>query len=116
MGVRPSVIPSGSWPRRMTAELAETAVDLDREVLRALTERFGMMTYVIRNTLVMGHNRQKWRPDLSTARVLRACRRLEARGHIEEVASVYAVQKCWAATPAGCAALTQDKEADHDGK
>lgn len=92
----------------------ETAAGLDREVLRALTERAGMATYVIRNTLVMGHKRQKWRPDLTTARVLRSCRRLEARGHATEVASIYAIHKCWAATPAGRAALTQ--EADHAGK
>lgn len=85
----------------------ETAADLDREVLRALTERAGMATYVVRNTLVMGHKRQKWRSDLSTARVLRACRRLEARGHATEVASIYATHKCWAATGAGRAALSQ---------
>lgn len=92
----------------------ETAADLDREVLRALTERAGMATYVIRNMLVMGHKRQKWRSDLSTARVLRACRRLEARGHVAEVASFYAVMKCWVATDAGYAAL--DQEDDHAGK
>lgn len=84
----------------------ETAADLDREVLRAMTERAGMPTYVIRNTLVMGHKRQKWRSDLPTARVLRACRRLQARGHATEVTSLYAVQsKCWSATPSGLAAL-----------
>lgn len=92
----------------------ETAPDLDREVLKALTERFGMMTYVIRNTLVMGHERQKWRSDLSTARVLRSCRRLEALGLAEEVASSYSVGKCWAATAEGhrarIAALEEEGE------
>ena len=83
----------------------ETAADLDREVLRAMTERAGMPTYVIRNRLVMGHKRHKWRSDLATARVLRACRRLQARGHAMEVTSPYAVHKCWSATPAGLAAL-----------
>ena len=79
----------------------ETSSDLDREVLKAVAERFGMMTYVIRNTLVMGHERPKWRSDLSTARVLRSCRRLEARGLAEEVATSYSVGKCWAATADG---------------
>lgn len=89
----------------------ETAADLDRCVLRALSAREDLMTYVIRNTLVMGHRVQKWRPDLGTDRVLRACRRLASAGHIEEVASVYAVQKCWAITDAGRAAL-----AEYDGR
>ena len=85
----------------------ETAAHLERCVLQALSERPDLMTYVIRNTLVMGPRGQKWRTELRTGRVLRACRRLEQRGHAEEVASVYAVQKCWAITDAGRAALTE---------
>ncbi|MFG1284438.1 hypothetical protein [Xanthobacter autotrophicus] len=105
----PPTAPAAARSGGVTMAFTETYADLDRSVLQVLSERFETMTYVIRNTLVMGHRSQKWRPELSTSRVLRACRRLEQRGHITEVPSVYAVQKSWAITAAGRAALAGEE-------
>lgn len=71
--------------------------DLDNAVLAALTKRQDSMTYVIRN---IAAERPGWR-DLTTSRVLTACRRLARAGLIEQVPSPYAVMLCWRLTEAG---------------
>lgn len=79
---------------------------LDQDVLKVLVARYEncAMTCVIRNTLVMDRT---WLPSLRTNHVLRACRRLEKSGYVAELASSYAVQKCWSVTSAGRAALAE---------
>lgn len=85
--------------------------DLDAAVLAALADRHDAMTYVIRN---IAAERPGWR-DLTTARILSACRRLAKAGLIEQVPSIYAVMLCWRITSAGRAqhSLTQQAKGRH---
>ncbi|MCP4564022.1 MAG: hypothetical protein GY873_30320 [Bosea sp.] len=81
--------------------------DLDAAVLAALADRHDAMTYVIRN---IASERPGWR-DLTTARILTACRRLARADLIEEVPSIYAVMLCWRITEAGRARHTLNLQA-----
>ncbi|WP_234053706.1 MULTISPECIES: hypothetical protein [unclassified Xanthobacter] len=74
---------------------------LERDVLDALTKNSVLVTYVLRNTLVMPCYGYGWIQHLETHQVLAACRRLEARGHVEEAPTHYATYKAWQITPAG---------------
>ncbi|MBS7545068.1 hypothetical protein [Ancylobacter oerskovii] len=85
--------------------MRERLAELDARVLAVLAPyQSGNATYVIRNMLSWS-NRPNFTPGLRTSDVLRSCRRLEKRGHVVEVPSVYAVMKEWAVTEAGRAAL-----------
>lgn len=69
----------------------------DAAVLDAIGIRPGAATYVLRNMMAWPNDHWKlgfW-PSLETSRVLRACRRLQKRGLIEEAPSAYVVMKCW---------------------
>lgn len=81
--------------------------DLDAAVLAALAERYDAVTYVIRN---IAAERPGWR-DLTTARILTACRRLARAGMIEQVPSIYAVMLCWRVTEAGRAQHSLNQQA-----
>lgn len=77
---------------------------LDLDVLRMSAQTSTPPTYVLRNMLDWPG--EGWhRVGLETSDVLRACRRLEAQGLIEEARSFYAVMKAWSITPAGREAL-----------
>lgn len=69
----------------------------DAAVLKAIKSQDSLPTYVIRN--MMSWPSDHWEvgfwPNLQTSTVLRACRRLEKRGLIEEAPTNYAVMKCW---------------------
>jgi hypothetical protein len=69
----------------------------DQSVLKAIDRGNSPATYVIRN--MMSWKSDHWGcgfwPDLATSKVLRACRRLQKRGLIEEAPTSYAVMKCW---------------------
>jgi len=73
-----------------------------RAVLESLRERGSMATYVIRNTVAMreGEKTAKW-PGATTSTVLRACRRLERQGLVEQVSTSYRVMLSWRITPGG---------------
>lgn len=74
----------------------------DRTVLTAATEWSPNATYVLRNRI----SRQSGASKLTTAQVLRACRRLEKAGLIHQYRnSGYAVMLVWEITPAGRLAL-----------
>lgn len=77
---------------------------LDLEVLRALSTRCAVMTYVIRN-VVDWPGRPLHQAGVDTPSVLRACRRLVKRGHVEAGRSPYLTQKAWQITDTGRAAL-----------
>jgi len=75
---------------------------LDRAVLRAAGEWSPNATYVLRNRI----SRQSAMPKLTTAAVLRSCRRLERAGLLQQYQnSGYAVMLVWELTDAGRAAL-----------
>ncbi|WP_376711094.1 hypothetical protein [Pseudochrobactrum lubricantis] len=80
---------------------------LDADVLANLDEWSHKATYVIRNGLI-----RNGRKTLSTAQVLRACRRLEVKGLIKQTDHTsYVVMKVWEITPAGRASLAQGGDA-----
>lgn len=69
----------------------------DAAVLKAIGIRPGAATYVLRNMMAWPNDHWQvgfW-PSLETSRVLRACRRLQKRGLIEEASTSYVVMKCW---------------------
>lgn len=88
------------------ARLSKTERDeLDRLLLAEIASRAaGCATYVLRNCLDWP-GKTHHRSGITTRDVLRACRRLERRGLVEEASTSYAVMKCWAITAAGSAAL-----------
>ncbi|CAM5194447.1 putative protein OS=Bosea thiooxidans OX=53254 GN=SAMN05660750_03297 PE=4 SV=1 [Bosea thiooxidans] len=72
----------------------------DEAVLAAISKAPGRATYVLRNMMTWPNDHWKvgfW-PALETSAVLRACRRLQKRGLIEESPTAYAVMKCWRPT------------------
>lgn len=70
-------------------------------ILRVLSSRPSVVTYVLRNHLDWPDRPFGDWSGLTTDRVLRGCRRLEKRGLIKEARSAYAVMKCWEITDAG---------------
>jgi len=82
--------------------------EFDRAVLKVLRERRDEMTYVIRNRLSASRWISGLPQSIKTSAVLRACRRLQSLGYVEETPSNYMVQKCWKITPAGLAALEDE--------
>ena len=72
-------------------------VDLDAAVLAVLAQRDVAITAVIRGIVAA---RPGWR-DLTTGRILTACRRLERAGLIERAQTSYAVMLSWRITKAG---------------
>lgn len=73
----------------------------DREILGAMRDRSGVMTYVVANRIRMAHKHHNG--ALDTARVLRRLKVLEKRDIVERVPSVYARQICWRVKEATCA-------------
>ncbi|MFC5391661.1 hypothetical protein [Bosea vestrisii] len=71
--------------------------DLDAAVLAVLAQRDLAITAVIRGIVAA---RPGWR-DLTTGRILTACRRLERAGLIEQAQSSYAVMLSWRITQTG---------------
>ena len=72
--------------------------DLDRAVLKACGENSPNATYVLRNRI----SRQSKRSKLTTPQVLRACRRLEKLGLLQQYHGTgYAVMLVWELTEAG---------------
>ncbi len=90
-----------------------TYVRQHRAVLESLRERGSMATYVIRNTVAMreGGGLAKW-PDATTSAVLRACRRLERQGLVEQVSTSYRVMLSWRITQNGRRVLTDIEVTD----
>ena len=72
----------------------EAHAAFDEAVLAAVRQRWPQQTCVVANWLRTDEGR---RP--ATAKVLRACRRLQKRGLIEETRSSYAVMKTWRPSP-----------------
>lgn len=78
--------------------------DLDAKVLQAAAEWTPNATYVLRNRI----SRQQRGSTLTTAAVLRSCRRLEKAGLLQEYKkSGYAVMLVWELTTAGRQALSE---------
>ena len=77
---------------------------LDKSVLQAALDRGENATYVLRNNLDWPG--KPWhRRGVTTSMILRACRRLERAGLIEERPTPYITMLSWRITPAGRAAL-----------
>lgn len=77
--------------------------DIDKAVLDVLaTKRDRSVTAVIRSYL---DNPGTPTAHIKTSTVLKACRRLAAKGLIAEAPTSYVVQKCWAITEAGLRAI-----------
>lgn len=65
---------------------------IDDEILAVIPAGDRAMTYVVANRLRMRHKHHK---ALSTARVLRRLKALEAEGKVQRVPSAYLTQICW---------------------
>ena len=70
-------------------------MSLENEILEVLMERQSMMTYIIANSLRMGH--PKHNGTLRTSTVRRCLERMEKAGRVKRVKTVYARQICWQA-------------------
>lgn len=74
---------------------------IDKEILGSLARGGSKATYVIRNSLDWP-DKPLHNTGLTTSKVLRACRRLERLGYIEqEHRTSYLVMKVWKITPRG---------------
>ncbi|MFG1270572.1 hypothetical protein V5F40_21720 [Xanthobacter sp. DSM 14520] len=74
---------------------------LDKAILQVMCARPIAMTYSIRIFLCSPKAKFGLWPDLKTAHVLTACRRLERKGLLERGETTYAIQKSWQITEAG---------------
>ncbi len=96
-------------------ECPQELSQFDGAVLKAIKSRDSLATYVIRNMMAWPSDHWKvgfW-PNLQTSTVLRACRRLQKRGLIEEATTSYAVMKCWREVSSGRTLADATPNKDH---